>query len=166
MSVIHETSVHIGVKSVQFISVAQSCLTLCNPIDWSIPGFPVHHQHTELAQTHVIESVMPSNHLILCHHTSPPAFYLSQYQGHFQWVSSLPQVTKALELQLQHQFFPWILRTDFFKDWMFWSPCSPRDYQNISSTPQFKSISSLAHSFLYGPTLILIQDYWKNHNFD
>ena len=52
--------------SVQFSSVTQSCLTLCDPMDCSTPGFPVHHQLPELAQTHAIESVMPSNHLILC----------------------------------------------------------------------------------------------------
>ena len=50
----------------QFSSVAQLCLTLCNPRDCSTPGFPVHHQLPELTQTHSIESVMPSNHLILC----------------------------------------------------------------------------------------------------
>ena len=48
-------------------SVAQLCLTLCNPMDGSTPGFPVHHQLLELAQTHVYWLVMPSNHLILCH---------------------------------------------------------------------------------------------------
>ena len=53
--------------SVQFSSAAQSCPTLCNPMDCSMPGFPVHHQLLELAQTHVIiKLVMPSNHLILC----------------------------------------------------------------------------------------------------
>ena len=51
----------------QFSSVAQSCLTPCNPMDCSMPGFPVHHQIPELAQTQSIESVTPSNHLILCH---------------------------------------------------------------------------------------------------
>ena len=50
----------------QFSSVTQSCLTLCDPMDCSMPGFPGHHQHLELIQTHVIESVMPSNYLILC----------------------------------------------------------------------------------------------------
>ena len=52
--------------SVQFSSVTQSCLTLCDPMDCSMPGFPVHHQLLELTQAHVTESVMPSNHLILC----------------------------------------------------------------------------------------------------
>ena len=50
----------------QFSSVSQSCTTLCDPMDCSTPGFPVHHQLRELAQTYSIESVMPSNHLLLC----------------------------------------------------------------------------------------------------
>ena len=55
-----------GLRSVQFSLVAQSCLTLCDPLVCSTPGFPVHHQLLDFAQTHVIESVMPSHHLILC----------------------------------------------------------------------------------------------------
>ena len=58
---------------VQFSSVVQLSLTLCSPMDCSMPGFPVHHQHLELAQTHVHESVMPSNYLILCHHLLFPS---------------------------------------------------------------------------------------------
>ena len=65
-----------------------------------------------------IELVMPSNHLIL---PSPPAFNLSQHQDLFQWVSSSHQVAKVLELQLQHQSFQWIDRTDFLQDWLVWS---------------------------------------------
>ena len=99
--------------SVQFSSVTQLCLTLCNPIDCSMPGFPVHHQLLELTQLMSIESVMPSNHLIPLSSPSPPAFNLSQHQGLFQWVSSLHQVAKVLEFQLQHQSFQWIFRTDF-----------------------------------------------------
>ena len=60
-----------------------------------------------------IESVMPSNHLILCRHLSPSAFNLSQHQGLCQWVSSSHRVAKVLEFQLQHQSFQWILRIDF-----------------------------------------------------
>ena len=59
-----------------------------------------------------IKLVMPSHHLILSSPSSP-AFNLSQHQGLFQWVSSLHQVAKVLELKLQHQFFQWIFRTDF-----------------------------------------------------
>ena len=54
----------------------------------------------------------------------------------------------------------------FLLDWLVWSPCSPRDSQESSPTPQFKSINSLVLSFLYSPTLTTIHDYWKNHSFD
>ena len=61
-----------------------------------------------------IESMMPSNHLILCC-SSPPTFNLSQHQDIFQWVSSLHQVAKVLEVQSQDPSFQWIFRTDFFR---------------------------------------------------
>ena len=63
---IREGNLSILLIRVHFSSVAQSCPTLCDPMDYSTPGFPVHHQLPELAQTHVIKSGMPSNHLILC----------------------------------------------------------------------------------------------------
>ena len=56
-----------------------------------------------------------------------PAFNLSQHQGLFQWISFSHQVAKVLELQLQHQSFQWIFRTDLLYDWLVWSPCSSRD---------------------------------------
>ena len=76
----------------QFSSATQSCLTLCNPVDCSTPGFPVHHQLPELAQTHVhwvSDTIQPSH---LLSPFSPPDFNLSQHQGLFQWVSSSHQV--------------------------------------------------------------------------
>ena len=84
----------------------------------------------------------------------------------FPWVDSSHQVAKGLEFQLQDQSFQCIFRTDFLNDGLVWSPCSPRDSHESSSTPQFKSINSLALSFLYSPTLTSIHDYWKNHSFD
>ena len=105
----------------------------------------------------------------LCHLLLPAssfAFNLSQHQCLFQWVTSSHQVPKVLELQLQHQFFQWAPGTDFLKDGLVGSPCSPADSQESSPTPQFKSINSLAFSFFYSPTLISIHDYWKNHSFD
>ena len=93
-------------------SVAQSCPTLCNPMDCSTPGFPVHHQLPEPTQTHVhcvSNAIQPSHPL-----SSPslPAFNLSRHQGLFQWVSSAHQVAKGLDFQLQYQSFQWIFRTD------------------------------------------------------
>ena len=96
---------------------------------------------------------------------SPPAFNLSQHQGLFQWVSSSHQVAKVLELQLQHQSFPWIFKVDILYDWLVWSLCSPRDSQESSPTPQFKSINSSALSLFCDPTLASIHKYWKNHSF-
>ena len=103
-------------------------------IDCSTPGFPVYHQLLELTQTHV-PLVMPSNHPLLS--PSPPAFNLSQHQGLLKWVSSLHQVAKVLEFQLHRQSFQWSPRTPL--GWMVGSPCSPRDSQESSLTPQFKS---------------------------
>ena len=143
----------------QFSSVTQSCPTLCDPMDCSMPGFPIHHQLQDLAQTQVHrvgDAVQPSYSLPS---PSPPAFNLSQHQGIFQWVSSLYQVAKVLERQLQHQSSQWIFRTDFFYDWLVWSPCCPRNSQESSPTQQFKSINSLALNFPYGPTLTSIHDY-------
>ena len=84
----------------QFSSVAQSCLTLCDPMDCSTPGFSVPHQLLEVFQTHVhrvSDAIQPSHPLLS---PSPPVFNLSQQQGLFQWVSSLHQVVKVLEFQL------------------------------------------------------------------
>ena len=122
---------------------------------------PVLHHLSELAQTHVRwvgDAIQPSHSLLA---PSPPAFNLSQHQGLFQWVSSLHQVNKVLKLQLQHQSFQWILRTDYLWDWLVWSPCSSRDSQESSPKPQFKSINSSTLSLLYGPTLTSIHDYYK-----
>ena len=91
--------------SVQFSSVAQSCPTLCDPINHSMPGLPVHHQLLESTQTHVhwvVDAIQPSHPLSS---PSPPTLNLSQHQGPFQWVSSSQQEAKVLELQLQHQSF-------------------------------------------------------------
>ena len=94
--------------SVHFSSVAQSCPTLCNPMN----RLPVHHQLSEFTQTHVHwvgDAIQPSHPLSF---PSPPTFNLSQHQGFFKWVSSSYQVAKVLEFQLQHQSFQWTPRTD------------------------------------------------------
>ena len=91
---------------IQFSSVAQSCPILCNPVDYSTPGFPVYHQFPELSQTHVhwvSDAIQPSDPLLS---PSLPAFNLSQHQGLFQWVSSSHQIVEVLGLQLQYQSLP------------------------------------------------------------
>ena len=114
----------------------------------STPGLPVHHQLPEFTQTHVhwvSDAIQPSHPL-----SSPsfPALNHSQHQGIFKRVSSYHQVAKALEFQLQHQSFQWTSRTDLFQVRLVGSFCRPRDSQQSSPTPQFKSINSLAFSFM------------------
>ena len=107
-----------------------------------------------------IESVMPSNHLILCH----PLLLLPEIFPSIRVFSSLHQVARVLGFQLQHQSFQWIFRTDSLEDSLVGSPCSPRDSQESFPTPQFKNISSSALS--YSATLTSIHDYcqrlWHN----
>ena len=137
-----------------------SHIRLCDPMDCSMPGLSVHHQLLELAETHVHgvgDALQPSHPL--SSPPSPPAFNLSQHQSLFQELSSSHQVAKVLELQLQHQSFQWIFRTDFLWDWLVGSPCSPWDSQEYSPTPQFKSISSSVLSFLYSPTLTYLHTW-------
>ena len=99
-------------NSVLFSSVAQLCLTLCDPMNHSVPGLPVHHQLPEFTQTHVhrvSDAIQPSHPLSS---PSPPAPNPSQHQGLFQWVNSSHEVAKVLEFQLQHQSFQCTSRTD------------------------------------------------------
>ena len=149
---------------IQFSSVSQSCPTLCDPMNRSTPGLPVHHKLPEFTQTHVHwvgDAIHPSHPLSS---PSPPAPHPSQHPGLFQWVNSLHQVAKVLEFQLQHQSFQWTPRTDLLQDGLVGSPCSPRDSQECSPTPLFKSINFSALSFFHSPTLTSIHDHWKNHS--
>ena len=140
-------------------SFTHSCPTLCNPMNCSTPGLPVHHQLLEFTQTRVYRvgnAIQPSDPLSSA---SPPAPNPSQHQSLFQWVSSPHQVVKVLEFQLQYQAFQWTPRTDLLQNGLVGSPCSPRDSQESSPTPQLKSINSSALSFLYSPTVTSIHDY-------
>ena len=149
--------------SVQFSSVVQSCLTLCDPMNCSTPGLPVHHQLPEFTQTHVhriYDAIQPSHPRSS---PSPPAPNPSQHQSLFQWVNSLHEVAKVLEFQLEHHSFQRNPRADLPQNGLVGFPCSPRDSQE-SLTPQFKSINSSALSLLHSPTLTSILDHWKNHS--
>ena len=97
----------------------------------------------EFTQTHahwVGDAIQPFHPVV----PFSSSLQFSQHQGLFKWVSSSHQVAKVLEFQLQHQSFQWICRTDFLEDALVGSPCSPRDSQESSPTPQFKCINSSA----------------------
>ena len=147
-------------------SVAKSCVTLCNPMNCSTPGFPVLHYRLQFAQTHVhgvSDAIQQSCHLLP---TPPFALNFSQCQDLFKWVSSLHRWPNygsfSFSTSPSNEYSGLI---SFRIDWLD-LPCNPRDSQESYPTPQFKSISSLALSLLYGLTLTSIHDYWKNHTFD
>ena len=127
-------------------------------MDCSTSGFLVLHHLLELAQTHPIESVMSSNHLILCRPLLLPLIF--------------PSIRVFSNESVLHSRWPKYWSFSFSispsneYSGLIGSPCSPRDSQESSPTPQFKSISSSALSFLYSPTLTSIHDYWKNHSLD
>ena len=153
-------------QSVQFSSVAQSCPTLCDPMNRSMPGLPLHHQLPEFTQSpvhRVSDAIQPSHPRSS---PSPPAPKPSQHQRLLQWVNSSHEVAKVLEFQLQQHSLQRNPRADLLQNGLVGSPCSPRDPQESSPTPQFKSINSLALSFLHSPTLTSIRDHRKNHSLD
>ena len=139
-----------------------SCVWLCHPVDAARQVSGCFPNSRSLLKLMTIESVMPSNHLVLCHPLSSclqsfPAsgsFLMSQLFA--SGGQSIGASASVLPMNIQH-WFPF--------EWTGWSPCYPRGCRESSQTPQFKSINSLALS-LHGPTLTSIHDCWKNHSFD
>ena len=140
-------------------SVTQSCLTLCDRMDCSTSGFPVHHHFPELAKLMFIETVMPSNHLVF----RRPLLLLP---------SILPSIRVFSNPSALHIRWPKYGSFSFsivlpmnVQDWFSLgltvrSPCRPRNSQESSPAPQLNGINSLALSLLYGPTLTSGQDYF------
>ena len=120
-------------------SVAQSCLTLCDPMNCSKQGLPVHHQLPEFTQTHVrrVSNAIHTSHPLSSPY--PPAPNPSQHQSLFQWVNSSHEVAKLLEFQLQHHSFQRTPRASLLQNGLVGSPCSPRDSQESSPKAQFKT---------------------------
>ena len=125
---------------------SQLCPALCDSTDYSGPGLPVPHRLPEFAQVHAhcIGDAVQSSHPLTP--SSPSALNLFQHQGLFQWVICSHQITKILELQLQHQSFQWIFRADFYYDWLVWSPWCPRDCQKSHHSSK---ASILQHSAFF-----------------
>ena len=131
---------------IQCSSVAQSHPTLCDPMNCSLPVFPVHHQLPELTQTHG-RSVMPSDHLTLCHPLLLPS--ISPASGSFKMSQFFTSGGQSIGVSAS-AWVPPVNTQDWFPLGVTWSSCSPRDCQESSPAPQFKSINSLVLSFLYG----------------
>ena len=152
----------IKTNSVQFSSVAQSCPTLCDPMDCvarQVSLFITNSRSPpKLMST---ESVMPSNHLILLH----PLLLLPSIFSSIRVFSSESALCIRWPEYWSCSFK--ISPTNEHPGWStLGSPCSPRDSQESSPTPQVKNINSLVPSFLHSPTLTSIHDHWKNHSLD
>ena len=151
--------------SVQFSSVAQSCPTLCDPMDCSMPGLPIHHRGLELTQTHVhwvrdgIQPSFPLSRPLLPSSIFPSIrVFSNELVLRIRW-------PKYWSFSFSISPFNEYSGLIYFRmDWLG-SPCSPRDSQESSPTPQFKSINSSV-LYIYSPTLTSIYDYWRNHSFD
>ena len=153
---------------IQFSSVVQTCLTLCNPMDCSTPGFPVHYQLLELAQTHVhwiSDPIQPSHPLSSL---SPPLLasifpsirvFSNESVFHLRW----PKYW-SFSLSISPGFNEYSGLVSFRID--CFDLLAVQDSQESSPTSQFKSINSLVLSFCYSPVLTSVHDYWKNHSFN
>ena len=142
---------HVRLFSTPWIAARQASLSVTN-------------SRSSLTHIHQVSDATQPSHPLSA--PSPPAPNPSQHQGLFQWVTSSNEVAKVLEFQLQHQSFQWTPRTDLLYNGLDGSPCSPRDSQESSPRPQFKSINSSVLSFLHSSTLTSIHDHRKNHSLD
>ena len=134
--------------AVQFSSVAQSCPTLCDPRECSMPGLPVHHQHLEFIQTHVQwvgDAIQPSHPLSS---PSPPTFNLSQHQGIFKWVSSSHQVAKVLEFQFQQSVLPMNIQDWFPFRWTGWISLKSKELSRVLQHHSLKALILHHSAFL------------------
>ena len=153
--------------TVQFSSVAQLCPTLCDHMDYSTPGLPVHRQLLEFTQTHVHwvgVAIQPSHPLSSPSHLT---FNLSfPESGFFQMSQLFASGDQSIGVSASASVIPMNIQDWFPLGWTGWIYLCPRDSQESSPIPQFKSINSSALSFLYSSTLTPIHNYWQNHSFD
>ena len=139
----------------QFSSVIQSCPTLCDPMDCSMPVFPVHHQLSEFAQTNVdlVGDVIRSSHPLP---PTPPAFNLSQHQGLFKWVSSSHQVAQSIGVSASTSVLP-MNTQDWSLGWTGWISLQSKGFSRVfSSTTVQKHQFLRAQLFLYSNSQIYI----------
>ena len=155
-------------RHVQYSLVAQLCLTLWTPWTAACQASLSITNSQNLPKLMYIALLMPSNHLIFCHPLLllPSIFpsikvFSNESVLHIRWPKYWSCSFSITEYSGLISF-----RIDLLN--LLGSPCciSPRDSQEYSPTPQFRSINSSLLSFLYSPTLTSIHDYWKNHSFD
>ena len=148
----------------QFSSLTQSCPTLCDPMDCSMPGFPVHHRLLEFTQTHVHcvdDAIQPSHLLSFSSH--PQSFPVL---ASFQMSQFFTSGGLSIELSGSASVLPMNFQDWFSLEWTGWISLQSKGLSRVFSNTTVQKHHSLVLSFLYSPTVTSIHDYWKNHIFD
>ena len=149
-------------ESVQFSSAAQLCLTLCDPMNCSTPGLPVHHQLPEFTQTHVHwvgDAIQPSHPL-----SSPsPTFNLSQHHSLFK-SQLFASGGQCIGVSASPSVLPMNIQDWFLLGWTGWISLQSKSLSRVFSSTTVQKDHTSALSFLYSPTLTSIHDYWKHHS--
>ena len=150
-------------KEYQFSSVSQSCLTLCDTMNHSTPGLPVHHQLPEFTQTHVhwVSDAMQPSHPVVPLSSCPQSFSATES---FQKSQLFASGGQSIGVSASTSVLPMNTQDWFPLGWTGWTSLQSKGLSRVFSNTTFKSINSSVLSFLYNPTLTSIHDYWKNHS--
>ena len=143
-------------------SVAQACLTLCDPTDCSTPGFPVHHQLPGLAQTRVGDAIQPSHPLVS---PSPPTFNLSQHQGLFK-SQFFPSGGQRIRVSASASVLPMNVQDWFSSELTCLISFQCKGLSRAFFSTVLRKHHSLVLSLLDGLTFTSVHDYWKNNSFN
>ena len=151
---------------VQFSSVTQWCLTLCDPMNPSMPGLHVHHQLPEYTQTHVHwvgDATQPSHPLSS---PSPPALNLSQPPGSFQMSQLFESGGQSIGVSASTSVLPMNIQDWFPLGWTGWISLQSKGLWRVSSNTTVQKHQFFSTQLSYSPTFTSIHDYWKNHSLD
>ena len=153
-----------NIKLVQFSSVTQSSLMLCDPMDYSMPGLPVQHQCLEFTQTHVhwVDDAIQLSYSVLPFSSHLQSFPAS---GSFQMSQFFSSGGQSIGVSASASVLPMNIKDLFPLGWTDLISLWSKGLSRVSSNTTFKSINSSALSFLHSPTLTSIHDYWKNNSF-
>ena len=151
--------------SVQFSWGTQSCPTLCDPMDCSTPGLPVHHQLPELEQTHLHR---PWCHPTISFSVIPFSSRLQSFplSGSFQMSQLFTSGGQSIGVSASRSVLPMNIQDWSPLGWIGWISLQSKGLSRVFSNTTVQSINSLVLSFLYSPTLTSIHDHWKNYSLD
>ena len=150
--------------SVQFSSVAQSCLTLCDPMNRSMPGLPVHHRLPEFNQTHTHWSCHPAiSSSVVPFSSCPQSFPAS---GPFPMSHLFASGGQSIGVLASGSVLPRNTQDWSPLEWTGWISLQSKGLSRVFSNTTVKGINSSALSFLHSPTLTFTHDHWKNHSLD